>query len=298
MCACAIKKYHLHKGEPDKIQFEIFSLKDHLMQNASHTQNPHIHSFYQIIWFVKGSGKHYVDFKEYEVEDNTLFFISKGQVHLFDENIQEGCVIHFNESFLDLYENFTDIFLKHNIFHSFEKEPLFKIRESDSEELHCIVKQMQKEAGHTELFAHSEYLKLQLQMFLILVQRLGIRKDCCELTMNSPSHILFVNFRKLLEENFLEFHTVAKYAKMLCVSAKTLTNCTKGISNQTPLEIINDRLILEAIRLLSYSERNINEIGYELGFEDPSYFVKFFKRRMGVSPGDFRKYDDKGSIVR
>ncbi len=291
MCAGKIKKYHLHEGEPDKLQFEIYDLKSFLVKNAPDTQNPHAHTYYQIIWFIDGIGKHYVDFKGYAIAQNTFFFISKGQIHYFDNNCPDGFVIHFNESFLDLYANFTDIFLKHNIFHSFEKEPFFKIKESDIEELHNIVRQIQREIDNPNQFAHSDYLKVLLQLFLIVVQRLGIRRDCCDLTMNNPSHILYVNFRKLLEDNFCQIHTVAEYAKMLSVSSKTLTNCTKGISNQTPLEIINDRLILEARRMLAYSKRNVNEIGYELGFEDPSYFVKFFKRQMTISPGDFRKQE-------
>ncbi len=286
-----IKKYHLHKDEPNKLQFEIFSLKDYLIQKAHNTQKPHVHSFYQIIWFMKGTGKHFVDFNAYDIEDNSLFFISKGKIHHFDENYPDGCIIHFNESFMAYNENFTDVFLKHNIFHSFEKEPLFLIKETDSNELHNIVKQMQNEMWTPNQFAHSDYLKVLLHLFLILIQRFGIRKDCNGLTMNKPSHILFVNFRKLVEENFSEIHTVAEFSEMLNVSTKTLTNYTKEIAHQTPLEIITDRLILEAKRLLSYSEKNVNEVGFELGFEDPSYFVKFFKRHVKMSPKDFRLAD-------
>lgn len=284
-----IKRYHLHENEPDKLQFEIFPLMDYLIKRAHNTQKPHVHSFYQIIWFMKGTGKHYVDFNEYAVDDNTIFFISKGQIHHFDENCQDGCIIHFNESFMSYSQNFTDVFLKHNIFHSFEKEPLFKIKETDVKELHNIVNQMQAEMWTPNQFAHSDYLKVLLHLFLIVIQRFGIRKDCIGLSVNNPSHILFVNFRKHLEENYRRIHTVSEYAELLNVSAKTLTNCTKEISHQTPLEIINERLILESKRLLSYSERNVNEVGYELGFEDASYFVKFFKRYVNMSPRDFRK---------
>lgn len=283
-----IEKYHLHKNEPEKLQFEIFPLKEYLIGSPHNTRQPHVHSFYQIIWFRQGLGKHYVDFNEYEVKDNSLFFISKGQIHYFDETYPDGYIIHFNESFMAYNENFTDVFLKHNIFHSFEKEPLFIVKQADSKELYNIVAQMQNEMWTPNQFAHSDYLKVLLHLFLILIQRFGIRKDCSGLTMNNPSHILFVNFRKLLEENFRKINTVAEYAGLLNVSTKTLANYTKDIAHQTPLEIINDRLILEAKRLLSYSEKNVNEVGFELGFEDPSYFVKFFKRHVKMSPRDFR----------
>lgn len=283
-----IKKYHLHKGEPDKLQFEIHRLKDYLEDSVGHIK-PHMHSFYQIIWFMSGEGKHYVDFNEYEVKENTLFFVSKGQIHHFDNNMYEGCIIHFNESFIADNENYVSIFLNHNIFHSFEKEPLFEIKEMDTKELHGIANQMYTEMWTPSQFAHAEYLKLLLHLFLIVIQRFGVRKDCNRLSMNNLSHTHFVKFRKLLEENYSKIHTVREYADMLNISSKTLTNCTNEISGQTPLEIINNRIVLEARRLLAFSDKNVNEIGFELGFEDSSYFVKFFKRQMKILPRDYRK---------
>ena len=284
-----IKKYHLHKDEPDKLQFEIYPLSEYLEGSAQHTQKPHMHSFYQIIWFMSGEGKHYVDFNEYGVNDNSLFFISKGQIHRFDDKRYEGCIIHFNESFIADNENYINIFLKHNIFDSFEKEPLFRIKQSDSKELQGIVEQMQGEMWTPNQFAHREYLKVLLHLFLIVIQRFGVRKDCNGLIMNNPSHILFVKFRQLLEECYRKIHTVSEYAGLLNVSSKTLTNCVKEISHQTPLEIINERISLEAKRLLAYSDKNVNEVGFELGFDDPSYFVKFFKRQTKMLPSDLRK---------
>lgn len=284
-----IQKYHLHKDEPDKLQFEIYPLQEYLAESGGHSQKPHIHTFYQIIWFTSGEGKHYVDFNGYEVAENALFFISKGQIHHFDEHEYEGYIIHFNESFIADNENYVNIFLKHNIFGSFEKEPLFQVNQADCGELQDMVDRMQAEIYTPNRFAHREYLKIMLHLFLIVVQRFGVRKDCNGLSMHNSLHILFVKFRKLLEENYRELHTVSKYAGLLNVSGKTLTNCTNEISHQTPLQIINERLALEAKRLLSYSDMNVNEIGFELGFEDPSYFVKFFKKHAKILPGDFRK---------
>lgn len=284
-----IQQYHLHKNKPEKLQFEIYPLCDYLAGNEEHTRCPHTHTFYQIIWFTSGKGKHHVDFNAFDVTENTLFFIPKGQIHYFDENEYNGCIIHFNESFIAGDENYVNIFLKHNIFDSFEKEPLFHIKQADFGELQNIVDQMQKEIQAPNQFAHREYLKVLLNLLLIMVQRIGIRKDCRGLSLNNPAHILFVRFRQLLETNYRKIHTVGEYAGMLHISGRTLANCTNEISHQTPLEIISERIILEAKRLLAYSSKPVNEIGFDLGFEDPSYFVKFFKRHAGVSPTDFRK---------
>ncbi len=283
-----IQKYHLHKDEPEKLQFEVYPLKAFLIENAAHTQKPHVHSYYQIIWFKDGLGHHRVDFNSYKVEANSLFFISKGQIHHFDQHYPDGFIIHFNASFIDYSENFTEVFLKHNIFHSFEKEPLFKIKEKDQDALLNLIMQMQAEVDHPHHFAHKEYMKVLLHLFLILTQRLGVRKRSRELSMNNPTHILLVRFQKVLEERFHEIHTVSSYADLLNVSPKTLTNCTRSHLQQTPLEIINERITLEAKRLLTYSDKNVSEIAYQLGFSDASNFVKFFKRTTKMAPREFR----------
>jgi len=284
-----IEQYHLHKNEPDKLQFEIYGLNEYLSDSNGCASKPHVHSFYQIIWFSGGKGCHYVDFDGYNVVENSIFFIPKGQIHYFDNNTYEGYIIHFNEEFLSDDKNEINTFLKHNIFNSFENEPFFIIAKNNVNNIMNILKQMQDEMLTPNQFAHRQYMKILLNMFLIIIQRFGIRNSCHGLSINNPSHILFVKFRGLLEKHYHKIHTVSQYASLLNVSNKTLTNCTKEVMHQTPLEIINERISLEAKRLLSYSDKNINEIAFDLGFEDPSYFVKFFKRQINMLPSNFRK---------
>ena len=103
------------------------------------------------------------------------------------------------------------------------------------------------------------------------------------------AHRSFVRFRQLLEKHFREIHTVKEYAEMLHVSTRTLSHYVAQSAHLTPLQVINDRVVLEAKRQLQHSTLSIKEIGYQLGFEDPSYFVKFFKRMTGQMPKEFRK---------
>lgn len=84
-------------------------------------------------------------------------------------------------------------------------------------------------------------------------------------------------------------HTVQEYADRLNISSRTLTKYVNQSAHRSPLQIINDRILLEAKRQLCHSALSIKEIGYQLGFEDPSYFVKFFKRLTGKMPSEFRK---------
>ncbi|MBS1737919.1 MAG: helix-turn-helix domain-containing protein [Bacteroidetes bacterium] len=285
-----IEQYHLHKDQPEKLQFEIHSLSDYLTKNIGHTDKPHIHSFYQIIWFTKGNGKHFVDFNEFEASTNKIFFISKNQIHYFDNySSYEGVIIHFNESFLMDNESDIDIFLKYNIFNDFESEPVFTIPTVAIENFSLLVSNLKNEIENPNNFAHKDFLKHYLKLFLISIQRLGKRSNCKNPSINNQQNITLLKFKKSLELNFKSIHSVKEYANILNISSKTLTNHTKETALKTPLELINDRIILEAKRLLSHSNFNINEIGFQLGFEDPSYFVKFFKKQTKKSPSDFRK---------
>ena len=283
-----IEEYHLHKDQPEKLQFDIFSLNEYLKDSIGLVNKPHIHSFYQIIWFTKGYGKHFVDFNEFEVSANKMFFISKNQIHCFDSNLNyEGVLIHFNESFLLDNENDIDIFLKYSIFNDFESEPVFTIPTEAIEKFDGLVASLKQEISVPDNFAHKDFLKHLLNLFLISIQRLGKRNNYKNLAFSNQ--ITLLKFKQSLEINFKTLHTVKEYASILNITSKTLTNHTTQTSFKTPLEIINDRIILEAKRLLSHSVLNINEIGFQLGYEDPSYFVKFFKRQTKMSPGDFRK---------
>ncbi|GJH39999.1 AraC family transcriptional regulator [Capnocytophaga sp. HP1101] len=283
-----MQKYHLHKDTPTALQFALFPLGEYLAKNGVHTQRAHTHSFYQILWFTKGTGKHFVDFKAYKVAPQQLFFIGKGQIHAFDRQPYEGFIIHFNEIFLADNTDVINTFLKHNVFDSFSQLPYLQLSEAEVPVIENLFHQLQTEMQVPDSFAHSEYLKHLLHLLLISAQRFTLKANRPQLSISNPKHLLFVRFREAIEQHFKEEHQVAAYAEMLNVSAKTLTNCTNELVQQTPLEIINERLSLEAKRLLTHSDKPVSEIAYTLGFEDPSYFIRFFKRLNGIVPTKFR----------
>ena len=273
-----------------QIQFEITELSRLFAESGSHPYEVHIHSFYQIIWFKKGTGVHYVDFKEYPATDNTMFFISPGQIHYFEENCRaEGIVIHFNESFLSDEGSSENVFLKYNVFNAFDAAPYYRIRREDADKLAFLVREMEEETHNEELFAHKDLLKYLIKMMLIYVQRTGERGNGLPLCIHNAANRTFVRFRQMLEHHYRSMHTVKEYANHLNVSTKTLTNCVYESSRSTPLALINERIVLEAKRQLLHSSLKVKEIAFQLDFEDPSYFVKFFKRHTGCLPADFRE---------
>jgi AraC family transcriptional activator of pobA len=289
-----ISEYHLHKDLPEKRQFEVFSLKEYLKKNSPDTIRPHIHSFYQVLWFYEGEGAHFVDFKKYEVHPNTLFFIGKNQVHYFDEYLgYEGIMIHFNERFLVQNENDINFFLKYNLFNDPYQQPFCKISAQAEKDLNMLMSQINTELSKADGFGQLELLRSYLNAFLIFAHRekanLHLNKEN-KLHATDEKHLQLLRFIDLVESNYHGNLTISEYAALLNISSKTLTELTNKIIFKTPSMIIQERVMIEAQRLLTHSGLNVNQIGYKLGFEDPSYFVKYFKKYAKLSPGEFRKF--------
>ena len=255
-----LRKYDLDEcGCPD-IEFEFIDMDDFFYEDRDDPYLPHIHSYYQILWFQKGKGVHYVDFNEYPVEENTLFFIAPGQIHYFERNTAfKGVIIHFNETFLSDENSSENVFLKYNVFNAFDTVPYYNINMANSERLEYIIEELRSELGNSTGFAHHDYLKHLIKMFLINIQRNGKRGTGIPLCINNSANRTFVRFRQCLEHNYKELHTVKEYAVLLNVSGKTLTNYVIESTQTTPLKIINERIILEAKRQLRHSSLKVKE---------------------------------------
>lgn len=287
-----IVRYSLHEPSEhtDGLPFMVLEMPSFFQESGEKPFLPHIHGFYQIIWFKKGKGVHYVDFKEYPVEPDTLFFISPGQIHCFDRQTGgDGCIIHFNESFLSDEGSSENVFLKYNVFNAFDSVPYYKVVSTDTIRFDYLLRSMKEELDSAGLFAHKDCLKYLLRLFLIGIQRTGERGTGIPLCINNSANRTFIRFRQMLEHHYHTMHTVKEYAAHINVSVKTLTNCVYESSHSTPLALINDRIVLEAKRQLLHSSLKVKEIAFQLGFEDPSYFVKFFKRNTGYLPAEFRE---------
>jgi AraC family transcriptional regulator, transcriptional activator of pobA len=113
-------------------------------------------------------------------------------------------------------------------------------------------------------------------------------------TVMSRHRALVARFRELIEEEFRDNRSVAGYASALNVSESRLRHACLGVTEQSPIQIIHARVLLEAKRQLLYTGRPVSEIAYALGFQDPAYFTRFFSRRTGMSPSGFRARGPRG----
>ena len=268
-------RYDMVCDNPSGVGMELYRMPEFFQQlKGMETDTMHLHVFYEIIWFQKGSGTHYVDFNQYAIAPRTIIFISPGQIHSFDtKHDQEGYVLKICA---ELFDDFVSL-------------SCVTVQDKDSAALEMLVAAMQEELKKEDSLGHREALHALVKLFVIMV-----RRSYAEINPSAPnphkvSYKAFLNFRKLIEENYCRLHTVKDYASLLNVSSKTLTLYVNECSKYSPLELINNRIILEAKRLLRYSVLSVKEIAFRLGFEDPSYFAKFFKRLVKQSPADYRE---------
>lgn len=286
-----IEEYHLNRHQPDKDQFVIHDLHTYLRKNQPDTLRPHIHSYYQIIWFQSGTGQHFVDFVSHQVNPQTIFFIDKNQVHCFDEQANyTGYLLHFNEHFLTGDQQ-SDTILKHHLFSNPDQQPYSTLSKDYISKLQVIISQIQEELTGTTTFGKPDLLRTFLKSFLILVYRSKMTNpvSAAEPLLQDEKRMQFIRFFNLVEQHYKEGLTVSEYARLMYISPRSLSDLTHQQINKTPSQMIQERIILEAQRLLVHSNLNISQVAYRTGFDDPSYFVKFFKKHTGMSPSDFKK---------
>ncbi|WP_413585282.1 helix-turn-helix domain-containing protein [Bdellovibrio sp. HCB274] len=253
-------------------------LKDRVIPKVAF---PHKHDFYQIVIVHKSQGWHEIDFNTYPVKGGQAFFIKPGQMHGWKlARNSQGFVIEYTE------ESFNKNLLGGLNLpqHSRHVPDHFKIPSGNSAFSESFLKLME-----SEFLQQGDNFELSLQSYLslILLEALRVTKAADrELGKNDD---VVTRFADLVEEFFQEKHQVEFYAARLKLTPKSLSAKVQKELDISAKEYILNRCLLEAKRLLSYSDLSVSEIGYNLGFEDPNYFSRFLKKNMKISAGKFRK---------
>ncbi|WP_372755869.1 helix-turn-helix domain-containing protein [Labilibaculum sp.] len=240
-------------------------------------------NFNQILIFTKGRGVHEVDFQRIAYSENTVIPIAMGQVQRFIFNPEvQGYAILFTPDFL-VKENLDYGYLYDFTIFLHTISPISSIANLA---IYTIVDEMISEQQKGLVFNTGEYQRNLLKNFLIQIER--NKRERTDIVCND-SLDLFMNFRKLLEQNVNYKLRVVDLCDQLSISPKQLNASLKLYNNTTAKQYIEDRILLEVKRLLVYSALSIKEIAYEIGFDDPTNFTKYFKARMKILPTDYRK---------
>ncbi len=250
---------------------------------------PHRHNYYSVIWFYSGEGSHIIDFRVYPIKKDHVFFVSPYQVHqvIIDSRIN-GYVILFTSEFLEKNSIQNDFISNLKLFHNSDETPPLSLNEATVERLRIFADSMMSAFnGQTDMYL--EIIGAYLKLFLIECNGQCSLSPGSNLQSLEVSKTLVKSFKDLVERQYSKSHQVKDYAETLNVTPNYLNEVIKSSMNIPAKEFIQSRLILEAKRMALFTEKSVKEIGFDLGFEDPSHFSKFFKSNTGQSLNSFKE---------
>jgi AraC family transcriptional regulator, transcriptional activator of pobA len=250
---------------------------------------PHRHRFYVILWVFHGRGKHVIDGHAYDILPNSLFFIAPNQVHrLMGDANPAGFLILFTVDFLGPEEPRGGLLKSLDLFNSEVSQAPLMLAPRSVKPLMTYAHGMM-DAYHSGDLYRFETIGAYLRLFLIECRRQSVLKPEGGLGAYSGSQRLVRAFRVMVEKRSRQWHQVQSYARELHVSAKHLGETVHAELNQAPKDYIQDRILMEAKRLLLFTDRSLKEISFDLGFPDPTGFSRFFKKITGGSVQSFRQ---------
>jgi len=260
----------------------------YLRRHSPNLHHAHRHSFYHLVLFTKGAGTHTIDFTRFKVRPFEIYFMIPGQVHSWHfEGEADGYIINFSE----------------NIFRSFllnpdylERFPFFSGISEDSVcqlpgNVHNKILQQFEEIllqttsnGKENNTDMTRVLLLQLFMFVD-----ELYKSSSKQKIPLQKQVLLKNFRHLVDQHYKSLKLPKEYADLLYITPNHLNALTQDLLGKTAGELIRNRVLLEAKRLLTNAGMTVTEIAFALNFQDNSYFNRFFKKSEGCTPDEFRK---------
>ncbi|AEV99589.1 AraC family transcriptional regulator [Niastella koreensis] len=269
---------HKHTG-----RFSIRNLQQ-VLDGKALVHDLHKHDFYFVLAVLEGKGKHEIDFIHYPIQNHTIFLLRPGQVHRLElTGDSTGFLMEFDLSFYRPKHTITE-----RRWMKASGKNYCKLEVARFKKLHKLLATVAEEYA-LQQEGYSEAIRANLDLFFIEFIRQSHTPNSLPKPESGYIQERFDELTRLLEANIVNMKNVSQYAGLLNLSAYQLNAITKASVGKTVSELINEQIVLEAKRHLLVTPNQIKEIADLLGFEDPSYFIRFFKKHTGLSPDAFRK---------
>jgi AraC family transcriptional activator of pobA len=279
---CSLQKEE-HKDKDDLI-IELFGA---YLERHPNLLIPHRHSFYHIVLFTSGKGFHTIDFEQFTVKKGQIYFMIPGQVHSWQfEKDVDGYVLNFSEAFMNAFLRNDQYIEQYPFLEGIVENSVIDLPPAIAKDAVALLQTiLEEDLQKQTLFTDMQRLKL-LELF-ILVNR-NIAAPITEIAARN-NDLVIRNFRKLIAQHYTSLKLPKEYAALLYITPNHLNALCNDLLGKPAGEVIRDRILLEAKRLLINADITISEIAWQLNFADNSYFTKFFKKQAGINPEAFRK---------
>ncbi|WP_276877978.1 AraC family transcriptional regulator [Chryseobacterium joostei] len=291
MNSISVLHIDLFQNGKNPSDFYFNTMKNHLVVGHRHIERPHRHDFYAAVLFTGGNGVHEIDFQKYEVSEGSLFFLSPGQIHSWELSADiEGYIFFCSQEFYEMH--YVNQKLRNFPFFgsvSFPRKLQLNALEL-KENIH-LFQELGKEHLSKNIMKNGLVLSLMSQIFINATRLFSRDFDTLASTAGLSYFKHYQDFENLVEQHFTEHKSIAYYADLLGISSKHLNRIVQTVVQKTATEVITERVVLEAKRMLMYLDESLVEIAFRLGYEEYSYFVRVFRKSSGMTPTQFmRKY--------
>ncbi|MFB6454775.1 helix-turn-helix domain-containing protein [Chitinophaga sp. Hz27] len=273
------------KISDDRTGGELLLMKDEAAIDRKPYMRDRFHKYFTIVWNPGPDQTVTIDGTEKAFPSNTLLTLLFDQTFSFEDSASL-IAWQFNREFYCILDHDSEVSCVGFLF-STTDHLLIQLEEEAQQKLKLLTEVFIEELKTTDHIQH-EILIVLLKRLIIYITGLAKLGYVPSKKIDESRFHIIRKFNLLVEAHFKSEHMVNFYAQLLYKSPKTLSNLFLLFNQKSPSQIIQDRIILEAKRLLSYTDKSVNSITYELGFNDVAYFSNFFKKKCGVSPSDFR----------
>ncbi|MCC9043958.1 AraC family transcriptional regulator [Myroides sp. M-43] len=265
----------------------IFDLHRIIQMRNNVVSVAHHHAFYQILLITGGSGIHYIDNELHSVNKGDIFFLSPEQVHRWDFNeTTQGFILNFTTDFFSPFLLKTD-FIQSLPFFSYNTE---YNKLNVFQQFSIVANIFDKITFELQIKDNCDYnlIRIYILELLLHLKKQINHENNFSYNQLQPANLV-KQYEHLVEKNFYELRFPKEYAQLLYVTPNYLNAICQKIKGQSAGEVIRSRILLESKRLLVNTNLSAAEIAYKLSFKDNSYFSRFFKKYVGVSPDEYRK---------
>ncbi|MEL6251038.1 MAG: helix-turn-helix domain-containing protein [Bacteroidota bacterium] len=246
-----------------------------------------------IVWNLEGKSILSIDGQKFPLEEGEMIFLTEFH-HVKVDQIGKAKLVRFNRPFYCIKDHDSEVSCKGILFFGASQVPRVKLDGESKKQFELLWEVFEMEMKSVDHLQY-EMLQMLLKRLIILCTRLFKEQQKVE-GMETKKMDIVREFNYLVESHFRKYHAVADYAELLFKSPKTLSNLFAQYNQKTPLQIIHERILLEAKRMLSYTDTPVKEIAYELGYDDLQSFSRFFKARTKSSPKKYREFQSSGKI--
>lgn len=288
-----MKNQRLFSNGNEKI-FTIRKITDFNEEELEHNLMPHLHDYYSIFWIESGEAIHATEFVEYSLKQDTILFVPPGLKHrMYIDKSVGGIYMLFNEDFIQYNRKNHVPLTEYRLFNNPDFKSLITVFPERRRKLRNITELILDEIQNTDDYSEDIVLNL-LHLFLLESRRIFDQQNqSTKEESDSTPDTTIIKFKQLIEENYITQKNVTPYAEMLNMNPSCLNELTKRTTGITAGELIRNRVIGEIKKLLYSSSLSGKEIAFDLGFDDPAYFSRFFRKYTGLTLKEFRDQSRK-----